>query len=155
MPTAKIEGASAGWITSAGLSIEVDADHLRRWPVIILDGTAIYDVLGGVPGVQAAFVDGTGHLGGAIPASLGRTDQAYKIVIDTRGAQPPTLGRVTIRLPFDRFFVPSKLGINADIRELVVFAPTKARAARCTALSMLNDSREILRAHGPTGLRIS
>jgi len=37
----------------------------------------------------------------------------------------PSSCPVTIHLTFDRYFVPSKLGINTDTRELVVPEPTK------------------------------
>jgi len=45
-------------------------------------------------------------------------------LIDTSSIELPPSDQVRLRLHFDTFFVPKKLGINGDERELVVKAPT-------------------------------
>ena len=59
----------------------------------------------------------------AVPASLQRNDNSYEILIDFSKMDLPPSDSVRLRLDFDTFFVPSKIGINADTRELVVNAP--------------------------------
>ena len=131
-------GASAGWVTSAGITLEVDVDHLRRWPSIFVEGDANYEVLGGEPNPRATIVDAAGTPGVALPAHLKRVGTRYGIVID--GRQPPDVGRaVRVHLTFDRFFVPSKLGINPDTRELVVMAPTKRELRAALRIERAGD----------------
>jgi len=130
-PGVKILGTSAGWMTSAGVTLEVDSSYLQRWPFIFIEGAANYDVLGGEPRPSAVVVDPAGGPGTALPVKLKRVGYRYEIVIDGRGASPMP-GPVKVHLTFDRFFVPSKLGINADTRELVLSAPTR-RELRVTA----------------------
>jgi len=45
--------------------------------------------------------------------------------VDTRSLMLSDNGAIRIHLAFDRHFVPAKLGINSDTRELVMFAPAK------------------------------
>jgi hypothetical protein len=126
-PPVKITGISAGWITSAGITIKADPNHLVRWPFVVLEGEAPYDVLGGEPHPRAVtFDDDSEKLGADLPLTLKRIGNRYQITIDARAAAIPSKSATKISLTFDRSFVPNKLDINRDTRELVVLAPTRA-----------------------------
>jgi hypothetical protein len=60
----------------------------------------------------------------AVPASLERHNNSYEILIDFSKMELPPSDPVRVHLNFDTFFVPNKIGINADTRELVLNAPT-------------------------------
>jgi hypothetical protein len=125
-PLVKITGLSGGWVTSDGLSLEADAAVLAKYPFIALDGKADYAALGGVPQPNAVLLDPNGQPSVNLAATIKRADdKSYLIVIDTHSPAMPPNCPVTIHLTFDRYFVPSKLGINSDTRELVVLQPTK------------------------------
>jgi hypothetical protein len=124
-PSIIVHGLSGEWITSSGISIEIGATDLARWPFIVLEGRANYDVLGGELRPRAFVLDATARRGKELPAIFNRLGERYEIAIDARTAASAASESVKIQLMFDRFFVPSKLGINADTRELVIFAPDK------------------------------
>jgi hypothetical protein len=124
-PLAKMTGLSEGWITSEGVSLEANANVLAKYPFIVLEGKADYAVLGGVPQPHAVLVDPGGRQGADLMTTIKRTDQSYQIIIDTNSLARPSNGPVTIQLTFDRYFVPSKLGMNTDTRDLVLRTPTK------------------------------
>jgi hypothetical protein len=121
----ELQGLSGGWITSAGINIEVDASQLNDAPYIVLEGAANYEELGGEPGPLAAIVGPTGKPLSILPSSLKRLGSTYSVVIDARTAVSSTNGPVRINLTFDRYFVPGALGINSDTRELVLPEPTQ------------------------------
>jgi hypothetical protein len=126
-PPVSITGISGDWITSAGITITADSNHLHRWPFVVLEGEAPYDVLGGEPHPRAVTFDDDPEKPGAdLPIALKRTGSRYQITIDTRAAALSSTSPTRIRLTFDRSFVPSKLNINWDTRELVVLAPIRA-----------------------------
>jgi hypothetical protein len=126
-PPVSITGISGDWITSAGITITADSNHMRRWPFVVLEGEAPYDVLGGEPHPRAVTFDDDAERPGAdLPIALKRIGSRYQITIDTRTAALSSTSPTRIRLTFDRSFVPDKLGINRDTRELVVLAPIRA-----------------------------
>jgi hypothetical protein len=131
-PIVRISGASGPWITSDGITLTAHSQDLNRWPFIVLEGAALYEALGGVPRVSAGVVDiSSGRLSGpAVPAEFARTGDTYRISIDARALSNENTNEIGIRLTFDRFFVPSKLGMNADTRELVVMEPTRHELRR-------------------------
>jgi hypothetical protein len=121
-PSATVSGLSGGWITSAGLSIKTDRAGLQRFPRIRLSGPANYSWLPKVPTVTATMeTDGRTQ---AVPASLKRNDNSYDLLIDCSNMELPPSDPIRLHLNFDTFFVPNKIGINDDPRELVVYSPT-------------------------------
>ena len=126
LPVPRLSGLTAdGWITSAGLTLEVEASSLRRWPYVVLSGVAHYEQLGGEPLAKASVLDATGAPAGELPVRLTASGRRYEIVIDGRTAPSPASNSVRIALTFDRHFVPRQLGISGDTRELVLMAPSR------------------------------
>jgi hypothetical protein len=124
-PLVTIRGVSAGWITSSGLNIDVDASELARWPYIELGGPASdYARLGGIPQPHATLSASGQDAKPALPVTIEVTDNKYRIVIDVHAAASTTAGKRSIALTFDRYFVPKTMGLNSDTRELVLLAPT-------------------------------
>jgi len=121
-PTAMLSGLSGGWVTRDGLLIQVSHADLQRFPIIRLRGSFDSSRLANVPTVSAAIDTEAGSQ--ALPASMRRIDNDYEILIDTSSIELPPSDQVRLRLRFDTFFVPKKLGINGDERELVVKEPT-------------------------------
>jgi hypothetical protein len=124
-PAVKLTGASAGWITSAGIILAANPAHLVRWPLIVLEGDAPYEVLGGEPHPHAVVLDENGQSGVELPATLQRHQNHYAIQVDSRPAKLAGTEPVLIHLSFDRSFVPAQLGVNADTRSLVMQVPTR------------------------------
>ena len=121
-PTAMLSGLSGGWVTRDGLLIEVSRADLQRFPMIRLRGSGDDSRLPKVPTVSAAI--DTEARSQPVPASMRRIDNDYEILIDTSSIELAPSDQVRLRLHFDTFFVPKKLGLNGDERELVVKAPT-------------------------------
>jgi hypothetical protein len=120
-PTAKILGASDGWITSHGVSIEATASTLARFPMIRLSGRADYASLLKTPEIKATLEEeGKSQ---TAPAMFRRVGDDYEIVIDTSALRFPPNDTVDIQLDFDSFFLPKKKGNRNDVRQLVVKAP--------------------------------
>lgn len=122
-PQVRIQGASGGWITRAGITIEANQSQLNRWPFIVLSGEANFDILGGVPRARADVFDDLGRPQGELPALLKPVGYRYDLIVDTRSRASTPSGLLKILVTFDRSFVPKQLGINADTRHLVMFAP--------------------------------
>jgi len=123
-PAPKITGLSGGWITSAGIDVRMNSRAIADRPYVILEGLALLQPLGGPPEPHAVLRDSIGSaLSTGLPAKITMFDNRYKIVIDCSNACARMV-EPTIHLKFDRFFVPSKVGINADTRELVLYAPS-------------------------------
>jgi len=124
-PLAKVDGLSAGWVTSKGISLEANAAVLAKYPFIVLEGKMDYAALGGLPQPHAVLLDPGAGPGIDLPATLKRAGSSYQIVIDTSSAVQPSFCPAKVQLTFDRNFIPSKLGISSDTRELVLYEPTK------------------------------
>jgi len=116
-------GESGDWIASSGLILKGETSDLAKRPFLILDGRANYDLLGGRPNPRAALLTAPGTPEIELPAILQAKDSAYRIVIDGRAVPMRPNSQYSIRLTFDRYFVPKERGINNDTRELVVGAP--------------------------------
>lgn len=116
---AKIRSMSLdNWITADGIDLVVDPFFLKKRPIIVLEGRIRSDLLGGDPMVKASVDDGSD-----IPATLTSSEGNYRLVVDAT-AIANREGDQSIKLEFDRSFVPNELGINADTRKLVMEAPT-------------------------------
>jgi hypothetical protein len=123
-PTPRITGLSGGWITSAGVDLRFNNRIVGDRPYIILEGQAVLQPLGGAPELRAELRDSADKtLPTVLPAKIAISDNRYKIVIDCSGACAK-IAEPIVHLTFDRFFVPLKAGINADTRDLVLYAPT-------------------------------
>jgi putative flippase GtrA len=125
-PGFKVGGISGGWITSAGLFLEVNAAYLVRWPVLVLEGPTIgpeLALLGGTPKPRATLVEGRDQEGPELPANLQFDGRGYTVAIDARTIASAGGERKKIKLTFDRNFVPSRVSTSADTRELVLRAP--------------------------------
>jgi hypothetical protein len=127
-PTAKIVDNPKGWVTSKGFSIEASHDVLQRFPVVRLTGPANYSWLPKVPVVSTTIETENGSA--TVPASFQRTNNGYEVLIDTSSTELPSRDSVRLSVTFDTFFVPKKLGINGDTRELVVPAPSSIQLVR-------------------------
>jgi hypothetical protein len=115
----KIEGLSVdNWITDNGIVLSVDSFFLKSRPVIVLEGRIRTDLLRGEPVVKASVEDTT-----ELPSSLTSDGDRYRLKIDA-SALANGEGKQSIRVRFDRYFIPSQLGINADERKLVIEGPT-------------------------------
>jgi hypothetical protein len=124
-PSAKLSGLSGGWVTPDGFTIEATPETLRRFPVIRLTGDASYSPLSRVPTVTAAI--DTGPATEPVPAFLHENANSYEILLDLSKIEPPQSDPVQVRLAFDTFFIPKKMGISSDTRELVLPAPSQVR----------------------------
>jgi hypothetical protein len=121
-PSIRIEGNDGGWITSAGLSLVGSTDVLRFRPEIDIRGSnAALHYTGRMPGIKAEL-ELRGCRPRPIPARLTAEGDYYRLVLVVPQDVPPcTTAR--IHVSFDTFFVPSKIGLNGDARELVMMAP--------------------------------
>jgi hypothetical protein len=127
-PTATVSVTPGGWVTSGGLSIETMRASLQRLPKIRLFGWANYSWLPKIPVVSATIeTEGDSQ---TVLASFRRVDDNYEILIDTASIKLPSSERIRLHIAFDTFFVPKKLGINDDTRELVVPAPSLVQFVR-------------------------
>ncbi len=123
-PGATISGMSGEWITGTGLTINVDSDHLLRFPIVALEGRADeHDVaaLGATPDPRAVVMDGPEQPGAELPATFKFSGQTYSITINARAAAATNGGRKRIRLKFHRNVVQSR---GTDTRDLVLRVPS-------------------------------
>jgi hypothetical protein len=127
-PSVKVLNLSGNWITSRGITILADRRDLERFPQIRLSGPARFSWLPKIPTVTATVKTQTGSV--TLSSSLRVLDQSYEILIDTSSIKDLSSDPVQVMLSCDTFFVPKKLGINADERELVLPAPERAHLLR-------------------------
>ena len=60
-------------------------------------------------------------------ASLNRDGSSYEIAIDLQKVDLSRTDPVRVHIAFDTFYVPNKLRMNGDMRELVIRAPSDVR----------------------------
>ena len=120
-----ISAGPGDWIEHKGLILKVEADDLARRPFIVFDGLANYQVLGGKPELRAVLTTAPSGAEFELPARLVASGQRYEAIIDTHTVTIQPGQQYSIKLTFDRYFVPKALGINDDTRELVVMMPAK------------------------------
>lgn len=135
-PSMRMEGESGGWITSAGLSLVGEGAVVGRHPILELRGPLNLEWLGGrVPRVQARLQ--AGDTESPLPASLISEDvkdgrqYVIRVEVDPRLVTAPT--PVRIHLTFDAHFVPARLGMSDDLRELVIPYPRELRMSERAA----------------------
>ena len=121
-PSLKSVGGSGDWITRQGLVLILGRVDLQRWPFVILEGDIDSTLLGGEPRPRA-ISEMKGEPTIELPASIRVSNSHYRIVIDAHTLARAS-GEASIKLTFDRYFVPKQRGINEDTRELVIKLPT-------------------------------
>ncbi len=121
-PVPKLAGVSGDWITSRGLDLEAEGNILERFPIIILTGIIDLSWLPRIPAVSA-LANANGEIV-SLPATLERKANDYTILVDASSLKRQGQS-IRIHLGFDTFFVPKTLGINSDVRELVIRAPSR------------------------------
>lgn len=135
-PTLHAEGISGDWITSFGISVQVDPADLVQWPLIVVEGSSssVYlKLIGGSPGVTASASSlSAGGTAIELPVDATFTDGAYRLIIDARAIAAKGSEPKQVDIRFDRHFVPKAVGMNPDTRELVLPAPSRLelRASR-------------------------
>jgi hypothetical protein len=125
-PSGRILDVSGdNWVTSAGIILEITPASLAMRPRVEIDADISMQWLGGAPNARAELIDRSEPSASPIdlPASATATGSRYQVVIDC-SQRCAVLKQPEIHVSFDRFFVPRKLGINNDERELVVSHPT-------------------------------
>jgi hypothetical protein len=128
-PTLTINGDSAGWVTSAGLSLQGSTDALRIRPVVELRGPNNSVRYGGrLPQVHATLLL-PNHSPRPVSATLTAVGEEYRLVLRFPRNLPPH-APAEVRLTFDAYFVPKQLGLNEDMRELVIETPTLVTCRR-------------------------
>ncbi len=128
-PTMATHGESGGWITSAGLTLKGSTDVLRKRPIIELRGpNSGAKLMGRLPGAKAElFLPQRAPR--LVPIALEGDEEGYRLRVQLPQDLPPHQW-AEVRLSFDAFFVPNKIGLNEDDRELVMQAPTAVTCRR-------------------------
>jgi hypothetical protein len=97
-PPIRIQDVSKDGTVSTGISLEVDASHLYRWPFIVLQGED--QDLFGEPAPRAVVLSPGGDSGPELPAKLSRSGGRFEIVIDVRAIVSETSNPIKIKLTF-------------------------------------------------------
>jgi hypothetical protein len=126
----RLEGDSGGWITSEGVTLYASGAAVRTRPRVELLGQFYPQYLKRLPGVTGRLIIPGSTETRSVSASLfSSSADAYQINLDLDSTDLPIDTLVEIRLTFDTYFVPKALGINEDMRELVIRTPTTVRFA--------------------------
>jgi hypothetical protein len=113
---------------SQGISVSANRRDLERFPQIRLSGPAQFSWLPKIPTVTATNETEKGPA--TLSSSLRVVDKRYEILVDLSSIKDLSSDPVQVSLSCDTFFVPKKLGVNADERELVMPAPDVAELLR-------------------------
>jgi hypothetical protein len=123
-PAMKIEGDSAGWITSRGLSLRGTGAFLHRHTKIKLAGRTEFELLDVFPSVIALLrIPGRSPL--PVEARFTTHGEDYVIELELQNVHVAAQTPVEIRLAFNSYFVPQKKGLGDDRRHLVIRTPVK------------------------------
>lgn len=129
-PVVRCQGESGGWISDAGLVCQAEGSELRRWPIVELQGSGPFYLMGSDLGVTATTSDDNGaRVVSPCQLSLDRTrngswGQPYVVRCDVGAARGALDKPVQMTIVFNQYFVPRDRGINADVRRLVAAWPT-------------------------------
>jgi hypothetical protein len=122
-PSLAIQGDSEGWVTSAGMSLKGSTNVLRRWPIVELSGANTgQKYLGRLPRVKAELLL-PNRDPRPVDAVLTSSNDQYRLLLRAPTDVPPDTP-AELRLSFDCFFVPARIGMNPDRRELVIQTPS-------------------------------
>jgi hypothetical protein len=130
-PSVRLESPYPDWLSEEGVALHGEAAVLRQFPVITLRGPAFdrFHFPNDDRNVSATSeIDGQPTV--PIPVTFSETNGQYTLHLFV----PPLSGAddspVTIRLKFNRYFVPKELGINGDTRHLAVRPPDSLHLER-------------------------
>jgi hypothetical protein len=122
--TLRLEGDSQGWVTSRGMTLRGTGADLRGHTTVRMRGMSQFDWLDRLPTVTARL-----KLPGQAPrkvrATLTDRGKDYLLELDLKNAHAPAKAPVSIRLTFDRYFVPKRHGLGDDARRLVIRTPRR------------------------------
>jgi hypothetical protein len=129
-PSVHCSGDSGGWIASTGMTCEAPGAVLAVRGMLRLQGRGNFAWLGATPAVTARIVQGD-HDMGSVPCQVATRapdtpapTRPYTISCDLRAASLASSELVSVTLSFDRYFVPKQIGLNDDLRRLVLAWPT-------------------------------
>jgi hypothetical protein len=130
-PSGQLEGESGGWITSRGVTIRTPSGFLHRKPNVELTGTTFGTEYLGKVRVRAQLeADNRPAKGEPTEVDLPVIPKSvvnYRILIKVNPDDVPVDGEPRIWLSFDKFWVPKNVGMNEDLRQLVIMAPKQIK----------------------------
>lgn len=126
-PRVRVTGATAdGWLTSAGARLIIPAWAAASAATVEVRGDSDLSVLPPDFGVEARELV-AGQPGPPLGTRFERAGaSSYRITIDLGSGASRTGQDRLVQLSFSASFVPARLGINPDTRELVLKAPEDA-----------------------------
>jgi hypothetical protein len=108
-PPVKIQEVSKEGTVSTGISMEVDASNLRRWPFIVLEGEE-QNIFGELA-PRTVVLNPRGDSGPELPAKLNRFGGRFEIVVDAQAIASETSKPIKIKLTFGSDRTLSHAGI--------------------------------------------
>jgi hypothetical protein len=130
-PSLRVEPTYSDWIGEDGTTLRGDTTELRQFPNITLRGGTFGSVHfpdDGQTVVATLAIEGRQPL--PVPAMYADTNGQYTIHLSVPPLETSSNEVVAIRLHFNRYFVPRKLGVNDDTRHLAVRPPDSVHAER-------------------------
>ena len=130
-PLVRVQPTYSDWLGQDGTILYGDAAELRQFPNITLQGNTFGNVHFPDDGqTVAATLEMEGRPPLPVPATYADSNGRYTIHLSVPPLDTTTDSVVSIRLHFNRFFVPKDLGVNGDTRHLVVTPPTSVNLER-------------------------
>jgi hypothetical protein len=121
------------WITEEGLTLRGTPEVLRRFPRITLRGSTF-------PGFHfpnddrnvTATLETKDRPSSPVPATLTETNGQYTLQFVVPSPEIGSDNPLTIHVRFRRYFVPRDIGLNGDLRHLVIRLPDSVHLDRPT-----------------------